>query len=81
MHVDDARHWIARRAQSLTEESLGGRGIPLRREQKIDGLTGRVHGAVQIFVFTLDLDIGLVGAVALLVGFRWGRQRLFSSGA
>jgi len=55
---------------------LGGRGVPLRREQKIDGLTGRVHGAVQIFVFTLDLDIGLVGAIARVGGFQMGSAAL-----
>jgi hypothetical protein len=46
---------IAGRTQSLTEEALGGCGIPLRREQEIDGLTGQVHGAVQVFVFTFSL--------------------------
>jgi hypothetical protein len=66
---------------SLAEEAFGPGRVPFGREQEFDGLAGRVHGAIQIFVFPFDLYIGLVRAVALFVGFRCGRQLLFSSGA
>src|SRR5215471_16813716 len=61
VHVDDSRHGIARRAQSLTEEAFSSGSISLGGEQKLDRLTGRVHRTVEIFVLTFNLYIGLVG--------------------
>src|SRR5215467_12745160 len=66
VHIDDPWHRIAGRTQSLTEEALGRRRIPLGGEQELDRLTGRIHCPVQIFVFSFDLYIGLVGAVAFV---------------
>src|SRR5262249_54513896 len=72
VYVDDPWHRIAGRAQSLTEEALGSSSIPLGAEQKLDRLTSRIHRTVQIFALAFDLYIGLVRAVALIGGFRWG---------
>jgi hypothetical protein len=66
----DPRHAIARRAQRLTEEVFGSGRVPFSRKQKVDRLTGRVHSPVEIFVFTLNLYIGLVGAVAFVGGLQ-----------
>jgi len=70
VHVDDAWHGIAGRAQSLTKEAFGSSRVALRREQKINRLAVGVYRAVQIFVFPLDLYICLVGAIALVGGFQ-----------
>jgi hypothetical protein len=70
VHIDDSRHWIARSTQSLTEEAFSGRSIALRAEQKIDGLTGGIHGTIEELVLALDLYICLVSAVAFVGGLQ-----------
>src|SRR6476620_10078153 len=80
VHVDDSRHGIARRAQSLTEEAFGSGRIPLRGEQKLDCLTGRVHSAVQISIFPLDPYIGFIRTVALVSGLQMGSASLIELG-
>ena len=66
VHVDDPRHGIARSTQGLAEEAFGSRGIALGGEQEIDRLAGGIDRPVQVAVLALDLNIGLVGAVALV---------------
>ena len=65
VHVDHPGHAIAGRAQGLAEEAFGPRRVPFGREQEFNGLAGRVHCAIQVFVFALNLYIGLVRAVAI----------------
>ncbi len=66
VYVDHPGHRIAGSAQGLAEEAFGSGSVSFGREQEVDGLTGRVHGSVQILVLALDLYIGLVGAVAFV---------------
>jgi hypothetical protein len=81
VHVDHPRHGIARSAQSLSEEPFGSCGITPGGEQKIDRLAGGIHRSIQVVVLALDLNIGLIGAVALIGWLQMGRQRLLISGA
>src|SRR3954447_24409535 len=57
---DRARVPRVRLAQRLAEEALGGRGIPLGREQKINGLAAAVHRAIQVGPADLHLDVCLI---------------------
>ena len=52
VHIDDSRHWIPGRTQSLTEEAFSGRSIAFRGEQKINCLTGGIHGTVEELVLS-----------------------------
>jgi hypothetical protein len=52
--------------KGLAEEAFGPGRIPFGREQEFDGLAGRVHCAIQIFVFAFNLYIGLVRAVTFV---------------
>lgn len=70
VHVDYSRYRIAGRAQSGTEEAFRSSCIPSGREQKVDGLTCRINGAIQVLVLALHPYIGLVGAVALVGGLQ-----------
>jgi hypothetical protein len=64
-----SRHGIAGRARGLAEEPFCRSGIPLGREQKLDGLTSRVHSSIQILASPLTY-IGLIGAVAFVGGLQ-----------
>jgi hypothetical protein len=81
--IDVHHPWyrISRRLKSFPKEALCAGGLTLCREQKIDRLASRVHRTVEIPIFALNLYIGLVHAIALVCGFRCGRQRLSNSGA
>jgi len=70
---------MTRSVNSSAEEAFRCGRIAFGRGQKLDRLTGGIEA--QILVLAFYPDIGLVNAVALVVGFRCGRQRLFSSGA
>src|SRR4051794_15175417 len=51
------RMWLAQR---LAEEPLGGRGIPLGREQEIDRLAPAVDGTIEVSPAPLHLDVCLI---------------------
>src|SRR3954451_16106858 len=57
---DRARVPRMRLAQRLAEEPLGGRGIPLGREQKVDRLAPAVDGAIEVSPAPLHLDVYLI---------------------
>src|SRR5215831_8180576 len=66
VHVDNPRLRIGRVEQSLTKESLGCRGIAFGCEQEIDGLSGGIHGSVQVSVLPFYSDVGLIDAIAFI---------------
>jgi hypothetical protein len=49
----------------LFKETPGSNLVALGSEQKIDGVTRLVYGAIQLFPRTFDLDIGFIHAPAL----------------
>src|SRR3954452_19640814 len=49
-----------RLAQRLAEEPLGGRGIPLGREQKVDRLAPAVDRPIEVSPASLPLDVFLI---------------------
>ena len=65
-HIDHPRLGITRCAQSLTKEAFRGCRIALGREQKLNGLPGRIHSPIQESVLAFNLNICLVDAVALV---------------
>src|SRR5215831_17864308 len=70
VHIDDSRHCIPGRTQSLTEEAFSGRSIALGGEQKIDCLTGGIYGTVEELVLTFCLYICFVSAVTFVRGLQ-----------
>src|SRR4051794_10768009 len=67
VHRDRARVDRVRLAQRLAEEPLGGRGIPLGREQEVDRLAAAVDRLIEVSPAALHLDgclIDLPRAVA-----------------
>ncbi len=51
---------MIRRRQDLTEELLGGRGVPILREKEVKrGATG-VYGSIQIHPAPGDANIGFI---------------------
>src|SRR5215217_1384347 len=56
--VDRDRAWVprVRLTECFAEEPLGGRRIPLGREQEVDRLAAAVHGAIQVSPPALHLD-------------------------
>src|SRR3954453_8220479 len=57
---DRARVARMRLAQRLAEEALGGRSIPLGREQEVDRLAPAVHRPIQVGPVALHLDIRFI---------------------
>src|SRR5262249_13303956 len=55
---DLLRHAMA--ADRFLEKAERGLLVPLLGEQKVNGLTGLIHRAIEIVPLTFDLDIGLV---------------------
>jgi hypothetical protein len=55
---DLLRHAVA--ADRLLEKAERGRFVPLRGEQKVNGLAGLIHGAIEVVPLPFDLDVGLV---------------------
>src|SRR5215213_4843057 len=55
-------------AQRLAEEPLGGRGIPLGREQKVDRLAAAVDGAIEVSPAALHLDVCLIDPPRAIAG-------------
>ena len=70
VHVDYPRLGIGWVEQDLAEESLGCRCIALGGEQEIDGLSGGIHGSVQVSVPSFYSDIRLIDAIALIGPFQ-----------
>jgi hypothetical protein len=66
VHIDDSRHWIPGRTQSLTEEAFRSCPIALGSKQKFNGLASRIHSPIQELVLALNLYICLVDAVTLV---------------
>ncbi len=55
---DLLRHAVT--ANRLGEEALGCSLVPLRREEKVNGLAVFIHSAIEIVPLPFDLDVGLV---------------------
>jgi hypothetical protein len=55
IHIDDPRNGIGGRAKYFLKEAFSCSGVAFRRQQKIDGLPGRIHSPVQILVLPLNL--------------------------
>jgi hypothetical protein len=56
--------------RTLRKKRLAAAASRFRSEQKVNRLPGGIHRAVEAFVFTLDLYIGLVSAIAFVGGFQ-----------
>ena len=60
IHIDDTRRRSMSRTKGFTEEALYRSYIPFEREQKISGVSLRVHGSVQIRSLSLDGNISFI---------------------
>jgi hypothetical protein len=65
-----------RLSQRLPEEPSGDNRISPAGEQKVDCLSGRIDGTVQIDPFSLDANVSLAHAPEPFVIRRCGRMRL-----
>ena len=53
VHIDHTGHRITGATQSLAKETFRCRSVPLGRQQKLDGLTGGIHGSVRCLSWPL----------------------------
>lgn len=59
--------------EGFLKEALGGVGIPRLTEQKVDGLTGGIHGPGEVIPLFLDFNVCLSDAVRVM---RLGKMRV-----
>src|SRR3954463_5520438 len=81
--VNRDRAWVdgVRLPERLAEEPLGGRSIPLGREQKVDRLAPAVHRSTQGSPGPLPFTYVSSPRHEPLHARRWGRIRFSSFGA
>src|SRR5207249_5800305 len=60
VHVDHSRSDWSATPQGQLQEVFCRNRISLRREHKVDGFAGGIHGAVQIRPFASDANIGFI---------------------
>ena len=75
IRVDDARLRMGLIAQRFAKQSFGCIGIGQRRNQEINGGTGRIDGPIQVAPAALHSNVGLVHAPGF-VGRLVARARL-----
>ena len=50
----------SRRTQGFEEEAVSRNHVTLGCQEGVDGVALLVHGAVEVFLLSLDLDVGLI---------------------
>ena len=61
--IHDTWHGIAGCRNGMEEKAFGRCRIALRRQQKLDRLAGGIDGPVQVPVFPLNSQVGLIDSV------------------
>ena len=59
IHVDDPRRGGVGGVEGLAEEALGGLGIALGTQQKVQRVALRVHRSIEILPLAVDLQVGV----------------------
>jgi hypothetical protein len=54
--------WDTMLSRRSGKESLGGRDVPPSAQEKIHGVAGVIHGAIQVDPLAFDFDVGFIHA-------------------